>query len=240
MSGVGTDLGVIAAHHGHGAAQHAGLDAVDQGLGGAVSIHMGVAHAVQLLLDGLNGVAHTGLGDLVGNVHQLALPVLEVLDSHLDDCLGVVTGILSGELDELGVGHPADGRGGDELGVEALAQGAQCGEDALHVHHDGLAGAGQHHVLLVQEVTGHGDAVTHGDFIGENAKKIVEMAILNFKNRKPELVNIPKLKTTNMLIYRSMSNALYYPRAHGIKTGYTKRAGRILGQRIRYLLCRSE
>ena len=38
--------------------------------------------------------------------------------------------------------------------------------------------------------------------------------------------NIPKLKTTNMLIYRSLSNTLYYPRAHGIKTGYTSQAGR--------------
>ena len=70
------------------------------------------------------------------------------------------------ELDELGVGHPGDGRGGDELGMEALAQGAQSGEDALHVHDNGLAGAGQNHVLLIQEVTGHGDAVTHGDFVG--------------------------------------------------------------------------
>ena len=70
------------------------------------------------------------------------------------------------ELDELGIGHPGDGRGGDELGMEAFAQGAQGGEDALHVHDNGLAGAGQNHVLLVQEVTGHGDAVTHGDLVG--------------------------------------------------------------------------
>ena len=35
----------------------------------------------------------------------------------------------------------------------------------------------------------------HEDTAGENAKKIVEMAVRNFKNRKPELVNIPKLKT---------------------------------------------
>ena len=53
--------------------------------------------------------------------------------------------------------------------MEALAQGAQCGEDALHVHHDGFAGAGQHHVLLIQEVAGHGDAVTHGDLVAGTA-----------------------------------------------------------------------
>ncbi len=35
----------------------------------------------------------------------------------------------------------------------------------------------------------------HEENAGENAKKIVEMAVMNFKNRKPDLVNIPKLKT---------------------------------------------
>ena len=47
-----------------------------------------------------------------------------------------------------------------------LLRGPRAGEDALHVHDNGLAGAGQNHVLLIQEVTGHGDAVTHGDFVG--------------------------------------------------------------------------
>ena len=40
------------------------------------------------------------------------------------------------------------------------------------------------------------------------------------------LHNFPKLNTSIMLIYQSMSNSLYYPRAHGIKTGYTSQAGR--------------
>ena len=35
----------------------------------------------------------------------------------------------------------------------------------------------------------------HEDTAAENAKAIVKMAIENFKNRKPELVNIPNLKT---------------------------------------------
>ena len=37
-----------------------------------------------------------------------------------------------------------------------------------------------------------------------------------------------KLKTTNMLIYKSTGNSLYYPRATGVKTGYTSAAGRCL------------
>ena len=41
----------------------------------------------------------------------------------------------------------------------------------------------------------------HEDTAGENAKKIVEMAVRNFKNRNPELVNIPQLKTTATVGY---------------------------------------
>ena len=166
MSGVRTDLGVVAADHGHSAAEDTGGDALQQGLGGAELVHLGVGNAVQDLDDGFHRVAHPGVLLRVGNVDQLRLPILEVLHGHLHDCLGVLTGGLGIEADELGVGHPGDGRGGDELGVEALAQGAQSGEDALHVHHDGFAGAGENYVLLVQEVARHGDAVTHGHFVG--------------------------------------------------------------------------
>ena len=41
----------------------------------------------------------------------------------------------------------------------------------------------------------------HEETAGENAKKIVEMAVRNFKNRKPELVNIPQLKTNATVGY---------------------------------------
>ena len=41
----------------------------------------------------------------------------------------------------------------------------------------------------------------HEDTAGENAKKIVEMAVRNFKNRNPELVNIPQLKTNATVGY---------------------------------------
>ena len=41
----------------------------------------------------------------------------------------------------------------------------------------------------------------HEDSAGENAKKIVEMAVRNYKNRNPELVNIPQLKTTATVGY---------------------------------------
>ena len=163
---VRTDLGVVAADQSHSTAEDTGGDALQQGLGGAELVNLGVGNAVENLDDGFKRVAHAGLLDLVGDVHQLGLPVLEVLNGHLDDRLGVVTGVLGRELDELGVGHPADGRGGDELGVEALGEGSQCGEDALHVYNNGFAGAGENHVLLAQEVTGHGDAVTHGHFVG--------------------------------------------------------------------------
>ena len=97
---------------------------------------------------------------------QILVAVLEVLHRHADNGLGVLTGGLLAEVDELAVGHPGDVGGGDELGVEALRQGAQGGEDALDVHHDGLAGPGEDHVLLLEEVAGHGDAVAHGHLVG--------------------------------------------------------------------------
>ena len=73
------------------------------------------------------------------------------------------------ELDEIGVRHAGDGGGGDELGMEALGQRAECREDALHVDDDGLAGTRQNDVFLLQEVTGHRDALTHGDFVARAA-----------------------------------------------------------------------
>ena len=166
VGGVGTNLGVVAADHGHSAPQNTGGHALQQGLGGAELVHLGVGNAVENLDNGLQGVANPSLLLLVGDVDQLRIPVLEVLNRHFHDGLGVVTGSLGGEADELGIGNPGNGRGGDELGMEALAQGAQCGEDALHVHDDGFAGAGENHVLLAQEVTCHGNAVTHGDLVG--------------------------------------------------------------------------
>ena len=41
----------------------------------------------------------------------------------------------------------------------------------------------------------------HEETAGENARKIVEMAVRNFANRKPELVNIPQLKTNATVGY---------------------------------------
>ena len=166
VGGIRADLGVVAAHHGHGAPEDAGLDALHQGLHGTSDVHLGVGDAVQALLDGLHGVAHGGVLLQVGDMYQILVAVLEVLHGQLHNGLGVLPGVLGVELNEVAVGHPGDGGGGDELGVEALAEGAQSGEDALHVHHDGLAGAGEDHVLLLEEVAGHGDAVAHGHLVG--------------------------------------------------------------------------
>ena len=52
VGGVGANLGVVAADHGHGAPENAGMDALDQGLGGAELVHLGVGNAVENLLDG--------------------------------------------------------------------------------------------------------------------------------------------------------------------------------------------
>ena len=139
VGGVGADLGVVAADHRHCAAQDARLDDIRQRLQRAERVDMGVADAVELFLDGLDRVADTGLGLEVRDVDKLGLAVLEVLDRHLDDRLGVVRRGILMELDEIGVRHAGDGGSGDELGVEALRQRAECREDALHVDDDGFA-----------------------------------------------------------------------------------------------------
>ena len=67
--------------------------------------------------------------------------------------------------------------------------------------------------------------ITQAALKSENFRQIVD----TYEYKLPDdnmRQNLPKLKTTNMLIYQSMSNSLYYPRAHGIKTGYTSQAGR--------------
>lgn len=87
---VRTDLGIVAAYHGHSAPQHTGGDALQQGLGGAEFVHLGVGNAVQDLHNGLHGVTHPGLGNLVGDVHQVLVPVLEVFHCHFHNGLGVV------------------------------------------------------------------------------------------------------------------------------------------------------
>ena len=161
-----TDLGVVAAYHGHGAPQNAGLQTLHQRLVGAGHIHVGVGHRIQRLDDGLAGVTHGALLLHLGDVHQILVPVLEVLHRHGDNLAGVFTGILGGEVDKLGIGHPGNVGGGDKLGMEALAQGAQGGEDALHIHHNRLHSAGEDRVLLLEEVAGHPDAVAHGHLVG--------------------------------------------------------------------------
>ena len=67
--------------------------------------------------------------------------------------------------------------------------------------------------------------ITQAALKSENFRQIVD----TYEYKLPDdnmRQNIPKLKTTNMLIYQSMSNSLYSPRAQGIKTGYTSQAGR--------------
>ena len=81
--------------------------------------------------------------------------------------------------------------------------------------------------------------ITQAALKSENFRQIVD----TYEYKLPDdnmRQNIPKLKTTNMLIYQSMSNSLYYPRAHGIKTGYTSQAGRCVisrGARATVWIC---
>ena len=68
--------------------------------------------------------------------------------------------------------------------------------------------------------------ITQAALKSENFRQIVATAEYTI----PESTLGPEhdLKTTNMLIYNSTGNSLYYSRATGVKTGYTSAAGRCL------------
>jgi hypothetical protein len=54
------------------------------------------------------------------------------------------------DVDHVVLLHLGDGMGGDQLGVEALGHVGQVLDDALDVHHHGVAGAGDDGQLLLQ------------------------------------------------------------------------------------------
>ena len=68
--------------------------------------------------------------------------------------------------------------------------------------------------------------ITQAALKSENFRQIVATA--EYTVPESTLGSEHVLKTTNMLIYNSTGNALYYSRATGVKTGYTSAAGRCL------------
>lgn len=66
--------------------------------------------------------------------------------------------------------------------------------------------------------------ITQAALKSENFRQIVD--VYEYVMPETNMNSERTIKTTNMLIYQSLSNELYYSRAHGIKTGYTSQAGR--------------
>ena len=50
-----------------------------------------------------------------------------------------------------------------------LLKGSKSREDTLYVNNDSLTGTSQYNVLLLQEVTGHGDTTSHSNLVGSTA-----------------------------------------------------------------------
>ena len=69
--------------------------------------------------------------------------------------------------------------------------------------------------------------ITQAALKSENFRQIVNTSQYQLPDDNMRQ-NIQPLKTTNMLIYKSTGNSLYYYRANGVKTGYTSAAGRCL------------
>ena len=68
--------------------------------------------------------------------------------------------------------------------------------------------------------------ITQAALKSENFRQIVSTA--EYELPATNLSEARQLKTTNLLITKSSSNLFYYPRANGVKTGYTSAAGRCL------------
>ena len=66
--------------------------------------------------------------------------------------------------------------------------------------------------------------ITQAALKSENFKQIVNTA--EYELPATNLSEPRTLRTTNQLIYKNSNNPFYYPRAMGIKTGYTSAAGR--------------
>ena len=82
---VGTDLRVVAADHGHSAAQNAGLHALDEGLVGIQHIQMAVGNGVETALNALAGITGPGGVLVVGDEDLALVTVLEVVDGLVQD-----------------------------------------------------------------------------------------------------------------------------------------------------------
>ena len=121
VSGIRANPGIIAPNHGHGASEHTGGNALDQGFGGSQHIHLGLGYLIQGLHDGLHRIAHGGLLLQLGNMYQLRLSVYKIFHRRAHDLLGVFPGALGVKADEIRIRHLGDGGGGDKLRVEAFA-----------------------------------------------------------------------------------------------------------------------
>jgi hypothetical protein len=103
--------------------------------------------------------------------HHLGAAVLEVVDGQFDDPFGILDGMMLVELDveHIVLLHPGDGMGGDQFGMKAFGHIGQVLENALDIHHHGVAGPGDDRQFLLQEGAAKRNPVSLEDFIGRAA-----------------------------------------------------------------------
>ena len=151
---------VVAADDAGDAPHPAADDVVIQGVVGTTD------GAAQQILNGLVAETHHR-GGLAGRNHHRGFAVGEVVDGLPHHLPGHIQGMMfiKGDVHGGPFDHGPVVRG-DQLGVITFGNIGQGLHFALHVHHHGVHGAGDHGQFLLQVVARHRNAVAHQDFVG--------------------------------------------------------------------------
>jgi hypothetical protein len=100
--------------------------------------------------------------------HDIGAPVLEIVDGHFHDALGIFHGVMLIEfdVDHILLLHAGNGVGGDQFGVETVGHVGDILKDALDIDHHGIAGAGDNGQFLLQKGAAQRAPRGAADFVG--------------------------------------------------------------------------
>jgi hypothetical protein len=111
------------------------------------------------------------MGGVVLGTHYISAAILEVINGHLNDAIGIFHGMvfIKLDMDHIILFHLGNGMRGDELGMEALGNVGQVLEDTLHVYDHRITGTGDNCQFLLQKGSGRRYTVALQNLVGSTA-----------------------------------------------------------------------